>query len=102
MGSRAKGGAPHSPINRIHVLGIRCRSETRQGTVVDRGFPRGRGANPPGRGANIRNIRFCQIFPKYYVKLKEFGPGGRVRPKCYYVDPPLGRIGTDVPVGGWE
>ena len=27
-------------------------------------------------------------FPKNCMKLKEFGPGG-VRPKFYYVDPPL-------------
>ena len=29
-------------------------------------------------------------FPKNCMKLKEFGPpGGRARPKFYYVDPPL-------------
>ena len=43
------------------------------GAVVDPGFPRGRGANPPGGGANIG---FCQIFPKNWMKLKEFGPRG--------------------------
>ena len=31
--------------------------------VVDPGFPRGGGDNPPGGGANIR---FCQIFPKLH------------------------------------
>ena len=42
--------------------------------VVDPGFLRGGGANPPG-GANIR---FRQNFPKNCMKLKEFGPpGGR-------------------------
>ena len=30
-------------------------------TVADLGFPRGGGANPPGKEANIQ---FCQIFPK--------------------------------------
>ena len=35
-------------------------------------FPRGGGANSPG-GAKIQ---FCQKFPKYCMKSKEFGPQG--------------------------
>ena len=38
--------------------------------MVDPGFLRDGGANPPG-GANIR---FCQIFTKNCMKLKQFGP----------------------------
>ena len=34
------------------------------------------------------NIRFCQIFPKNYLKLKEFGPRG-ARPPRPPFDPPL-------------
>ena len=54
--------------------------------MVDPGYSRGGGANPRGGGANIR---FCQIFPKNYIKLKEFGPpwGGGV-PRAP-LDPPL-------------
>ena len=37
--------------------------------MVDPGFPVGGGANPPGG----TNIRFCQIFPKNFIKLQEFG-----------------------------
>ena len=44
-------------------------------SVVDPGFPRGRGANPQGEGANLL---FSQNFPKNCMKMKEFGPGGGV------------------------
>ena len=62
--------------------------------VADLGFPRGGGANSPGGHQHT-------ILPKFLkncMKLKEFGPpgGGGVRPKFYYVDPPLER-GACVP-----
>ena len=43
-------------------------------TVVDTGFQR-RGRQPPRWGANLL---FGQIFPENCMKIKEFGPGGRV------------------------
>ena len=52
--------------------------------VADPGFPRGGGAKSPGG----RQHTILPNFPKNCMKLKEFGPGG-VRPKFYYVDPPL-------------
>ena len=39
--------------------------------LADSGFPRRGGANTRGGSANIR---FCQIFQKNCMKLKEFGP----------------------------
>ena len=50
------------------------------------GFPRGVGANSTG-GANIR---FCQIFPKNCMKLKEFGPPGG----CASLVPPFYHLQT--------
>ena len=44
--------------NRVHNL--RFTKINIKSSVVDLGFPRGGGANPPGGF----NIRFCQIFPK--------------------------------------
>ena len=42
-------------------------------TVADPGFPRGKGANPEGGGANLL---FCSISPKNCMKMKKKnGPG---------------------------
>ena len=54
-------------------------------SVADPGFPRGGGANSPGG----RQHMILPIFPENCMKLKEFGPPGGARPKCYYEDPPL-------------
>ena len=53
--------------------------------MADPGFPRGGGANPQGEGANLL---FGQKIPKNYMKMKEFGPGGRV-PGAPPLDPPM-------------
>ena len=55
-------------------------------TVLDPGFPPGGGANSPGGGANIQ---FCQNFPKLHEIERIWTPRGGMRPKFYYVDPPL-------------
>ena len=56
--------------------------------VADPRFPRGGFANSPGRGDS--NIRFFPKFPKYCMKLKEFGLQGG-RPSRPPLDPPLAR-----------
>ena len=47
-------------------------------SVADLGFPRGGGANPPGKG--VADKRFCQIFPKTAWNWKNLDPkeGARV------------------------
>ena len=45
--------------------------------VADPRFPRGGGANSPGRGANMR---FCQIFPKTAWNRKNLVPRGPAVP----------------------
>ena len=44
-------------------------------SVADPGFPRGGGANPQGGGTNLL---FGKKFPENCMKMKEFGPGGRM------------------------
>ena len=44
-------------------------------SVAVPGFPRGGGANLQGGGAHLL---FGQKFPENCIKMKEFGPGGRV------------------------
>ena len=63
-----------------------------QKTVADPGFPRGGGANSPEGGQPTYD------FAKFSQKLHEIkriwtpvGEGG-VRPKFYYVDPPLQKM----------
>ena len=64
-------------------------SELKPVTVADLGFPRGGGANSLGGHQHT----ILPNFPKNCMKLKEFGPpGGRARPKFYYVDPPLRNV----------
>ena len=43
--------------------------------MADPGFPLGGGAKPQGGGANLL---FGKKFAEDYLKMKEFGPGGRV------------------------
>ena len=45
--------------------------------VANPGFPRGEGANPQDRGANLL---YGQNFPKNCMRMKEFGPRGGARP----------------------
>ena len=62
MGSRAKGGAPHSPMNRFPVLeSVAVQKPDREQWRVE-DFPE-LGAPTLGGGRGT-NIRFCQIFPQ--------------------------------------
>ena len=54
-------------------------------TVADPGFPRGGGANSPG---GTPTYDFAKFSPKLHEIERIWTPGG-VRPKFYYVDPPL-------------
>ena len=58
---------------------------SKSNSVAVLGFPRGGGANSPGGGGGAPTYDFA----KNCMKLKEFGPPGGLRPKFYYVDPPL-------------
>ena len=54
--------------------------------VTDPEFPRGGGANPQGRGANLL---FDQKCPENCMKMKEFGPGGGCRSLVSPLDPSM-------------
>ena len=56
--------------------------------MADQGIPPGGGVNPPGGDVNTQ---FLSNSNKNYMKLKDYDAGGGrgVRPKFYYVDPPM-------------